>query len=87
MCHCVLHFLDYVCFLKNIKRRKSVKTLQGLPRLLGHTDLIEMSTKENNLHYRRDVAPWGFVLAVAVVAVYLQGWIDCIYLAWPVKTA
>lgn len=29
----------------------------------------------------------GFVLAVTVVAVYLQGWIDCNYLAWSVKTA
>lgn len=55
--------------------------------LLGHTDLIEMSKNPNNLHSGREVAPWGVVLSVTIVAVYLQGWIDCIYLAWPVKTA
>lgn len=89
MCHCAIHFLFF--FFKRVRERKTeVRTLEKvLRRSLGHTDLIEMSKKKKkyHLHYKREVALRGFVLAVTVVALYLQGWIDCIYLAWPVKTA
>lgn len=65
---CYTLFL-FVFFKRVRERKKEVKTLEKvLQRSLGHTDLIEMSTKKNyHLHYKREVALRGFVLAVTVV--------------------